>query len=137
MSEPGEAHIIRSLIQFLRGEGYRVRLEVPNMGQSADLVATRSRWVTFVEAKRRDWRRAMEQCRAHEPVADFICIALSLGKLSDTLLGEVRECGYGLIQCDAETLSCQWVVEPTRNGKVWGPQRRRVAIAMRAIEYAD
>ena len=137
MSEPTEAHIIRSLINFLRGEGYRVRLEVPNMGQSADLVATRSRWVTFVEAKRRDWRRAMEQCRAHESVADFICIALSLRKLSDAFLGEVRACGYGVIQYDAETLTCQWVVEPTRNGRVWGPQRRRVAMAMRAIEYAD
>lgn len=137
MIEPNEKQIVGSLVQFFANEGYRVRLEVPNMGQSADLVATRSRWVTFVEAKRRDWRRALQQCRAHETVADYICLAVFSRASSDTLIAQVSQYGYGLIKCDAESMACQWVIEPRRNTQVWPPQRRRVAAAMKGIAYAD
>ncbi|MGD8451460.1 MAG: hypothetical protein PVJ57_06545 [Phycisphaerae bacterium] len=129
--------MVGSLVGFLRNQGYRVRLEVPNLGQSADVVATRNRWVTFVEAKRHDWRRAIEQCRAHQVVADYICIAISLRSVPDALLKQVRGEGYGLIQCDPTSWDCEWVVEPSRNLKVWPPQRRRMAAAMRAISYVD
>ncbi len=132
-----EAHLVRGLVRFLTGEGYRVRLEVPNMGQSADLVASRSRWLTFVEAKRHDWRRALEQCRAHEAVADYICVAISLRSASDALLQDIKEVGYGLIRCDLALQTCEWVLQPSRNTKVWPPQRRRLLAAMKAIDYAN
>lgn len=132
-----EAHLVGGLVRFLTDEGYRVRLEVPNMGQSADLVASRSRWLTFVEAKRHDWRRALEQCQAHEAVADYICVAISLHSVSNTLLEEAKDAGYGLILCDLDSRTCKWVLQPSRNTKVWPPQRRRLMAAMKAIDYAD
>ncbi len=131
-----EAHLVGGLVRFLTAEGYRVRLEVPNMGQSADLVASRSRWLTFVEAKRHDWRRAIDQCRTHEAVADYICVAISLRSVSKGLLQEAKEFGYGLIRCDLGSQTCEWVLQPSRNTKVWPPQRRRLMAAMRVIDYA-
>lgn len=133
----GEAHLVRGLVSFLTDEGYRVRLEVPNMGQSVDLVASRSRWLTFVEAKRHDWRRAFEQCQAHEAVADYICVAISLRSASKALLQEAKDAGYGLIRCDLASQICEWVLQPSRNTKVWPPQRRRLMAAMKAIDHAD
>jgi len=124
-------------VRFLADEGYRIRLEVPNMGQSADLVASRSRWLTFVEAKRHDWRRALRQCRAHEAVADYICVAISLRSVSNALLQEAKDVGYGLIRYDLASQTCEWMLQPSRNTKVWLPQRRRLMAAMKVIDYAD
>ena len=61
---------------FLQKQNYRIRHEVPNMGQSLDILASRSRWVMAIEAKLENWKRALRQCRAHELVADYICIAI-------------------------------------------------------------
>lgn len=133
----GEAHLVRALVSFLADEGYRVRLEVPNMGQSADVVASRNRWLTFVEAKRHDWRRAFRQCQAHEVVADYICVAISLRSVSNSLLQEAKDAGYGLIRCDLDSRTCEWFLQPSRNTKVWVPQRRRLMAAMKVIDYAD
>lgn len=132
-----EEQLVRGLASFLADEGYRVRLEVPNMGQSVDVVASRNRWLTFVEAKRHDWRRAFGQCRAHEVVADYICVAISLRSVSNALLQEAKDAGYGLIRCDLALQTCEWVLQPSRNTKVWPPQRRRLMAAMKAIDYAD
>lgn len=132
-----EARVVGGLVRFFTGEGYRVRLEVPNMGQSADVVASRSRWLTFVEAKRHDWRRALRQCQAHQAVADYICVAISLRSVSNALLQEAKDAGYGLIRCDLASQTCEWVLQPSRNTKVWPPQRRRLMAAMKAIDYAD
>lgn len=131
-----EQSIVRELVAFLYREGYRVRLEVPNMGQSADLVATRGRWAMFVEAKVADWRRALEQCRAHEQVADFVCIAVASSKLSSVLIGEATRLGYGVIHCVPATLTCRWVLRPRLNRRVWRPQRRQWAKTMRGVSYA-
>lgn len=136
-AKASEAHLVGGLVRFLTGEGYRIRLEVPNMGQSADLVASRSRWLTFVEAKQHDWRRAFEQCQAHEAVADYICVAISLRSVSNALLQEAKDAGYGLIRCDLDSQTCEWVLHPSRNTNVWAPQRRRLMAAMKAIDYAD
>ena len=52
-----EAALVDHVADFLRKRGYRVRLEVPNMGQSMDIAATKGRWLTAVEAKMRDWHQ--------------------------------------------------------------------------------
>lgn len=133
----GEGVLVAQLVGFLSSAGYRIRLEVSNMGQSADLVATRGRWVTFVEAKVKDWRRAIDQCRAHESVADYICLALCLKRPSAELLAQVDASGYGLLLCDLTSRDCEWITRPKRNSKVWRPQRRKTMSAMRGIPYAD
>jgi len=132
-----ERALVAQLVDFLSSSGYRVRLEVSSMGQSVDLVATRGRWVTFLEAKMKDWRRAIRQCRAHESVADYICLALCLKKPSAELLEQVSAKGYGLVLCSTNSRDCQWIAHPRRNPKVWLPQRRRTLSAMKGVPYAS
>lgn len=131
-----EHEVVAGVTDLLVSERYRVRHEVPNMGQSADIVATRGKWVTFIEAKVRDWRRAMLQCRAHEQVADFICIAVGAKALSDELLRQSKARGYGVISYRGQDHYCGWVFPPARNERVWAPQRQRLARVMRKIPYA-
>ncbi len=113
-----------------------MRLEVPNMGQSADVVATRGRWVTFIEAKKHDWRRALEQCKAHEQVADFICIALGTKSISDAAREEALAAGYGLIHFETSD-RCTWVVHPQRNTDLWRPQRDRLSRVLKGIGHVN
>lgn len=130
-----EQQVVELLIDFLEEDGYRVRLEVPNMGQCADVVGTRNRWVTFIEAKVRDWQRAVEQCRAHESVADYVCLALALKSIPSGLRESAERGGYGLILCDVDAGCCEWAIQPRRNSEVWLPQRRRLARAMKGIDH--
>lgn len=130
-----EETLVSMLVEFLAEGGYRIRLEVPNMGQCADVVGTRNRWVTFFEAKTRDWSRALEQCRAHVSVADYVCLAISMKSVPDRLRSELEQTGYGLVVCDVDEGRCEWLVHPRRNHDVWLPQRRRLAAAMKGIQH--
>jgi len=132
-----ESTVVEAVTGFLKRQKYRVRHEVPNMGQSADIVATRSGRMTFVEAKIGHWRRAIGQCRAHESVADYICIALGLQTIPEGLHFALKESGYGLIVFSPSTRKCRWIKKPIRNKKVWSPQRQRITGLMRAIRYVD
>jgi len=112
-----------------------VRTEISNMGQSVDVVATRGRWVTLIEVKMSNWQRAMVQCRAHEQVADFICIAVGTRSVPPTLVSATTELGYGLLHFDGKKQRFHWVIRPRRNRQVWTPQRRLWARNMRRIGY--
>jgi hypothetical protein len=128
-----ETLLVDHLTRFLSDDGYSVRLEVPNMGQSADVVATKNRWVMFVEAKLDNWRRALAQCTAHEQVADYVCIAIGSVSVSDDLKREAAARGYGVIHWSPKGGVCAWVLEPKRNVDVWKPQRERLARDLRRI----
>ena len=129
-----ESQLVDWVMAFLVNEGYKVRAEVPSLGQSADLVATRGRWVTFVEVKVHDWRRAFYQCRAHALVADYICIALGTKQVSRTALEMAMDKGIGLIHV-ASCGTCDWSIRPTRNESIWPPQRRQLSQVLRVIEH--
>lgn len=131
-----EQDIVGSVVRLLSESGYRVRTEVPNMGQSADLVATRGRWVTFIEAKKHDWRKALAQCRTHELVADYICIAVGTKSISDAFRAAASAAGYGVIHCESAA-SCEWVLQPQRNVSLWRPQRKRLSRVLRGISHVD
>lgn len=132
-----ESDLVTSLARSLEEQGYRIRTEVSNMGQSIDVVATRGRWVTAIEAKLQDWRRALIQCRAHEQVADFICIAIGSATVSDSLAEEAERAGYGIIHFCRESQQFHWVRRPSRNKQVWPPQRRHWARGVKRINYAN
>ena len=127
--------VVEEVIRMLINEGYRVRREVPNLGQSTDIVATKNRWLTAIEAKTKDWRRAFLQCRTHELVADYICIAIGTAGVSEKLERAIRLVGYGLIHCPEKSSICQWIVRPKQNRDFWGPQRIQISRIMRTIEY--
>lgn len=122
--------------EFLQVQRYNIRCEVPNMGQSIDILASKSRWTTAIEAKLTNWKRALAQCKAHELVADYICIAIATKSVSKDLELEVKERGYGLIHFDSRNSKCVWVIKPRRNTKVWPAQRRLFGRNLRGIEYA-
>lgn len=128
-----EADLVEKLARMLREEGYRVRTEISNMGQSVDLVATRGRWVTVVEVKLYNWRRALEQCLAHEQVADFICVAVGSVTVPEALLAAARVSGYGVIHYDRRKETFHWARRPRLNRRVWVPQRRQWVRGMKGI----
>lgn len=130
-----EEFVVHATTQFLAQSGYKVRREVPNMGQSADLVATRGRWVTFIEAKTKNWRRALQQCRAHELVADFVCVAILANRRTGEVPPPLLESGYGILMVCPRDGTCAWHVRPMLNRSVWMPQRKRMATSLRRIEY--
>jgi hypothetical protein len=118
-----EKGLVARVIDFLDKDGYQIRLEVPNSGQSADLVAAKKNNILIIEAKVNNWKRALEQCKAHENIADFICIALGAKELSNNLIDEARKRGYGIIHCSGEVGTCKWMVEPQKNNNMWLAQR--------------
>lgn len=130
-----EAAMVRLLTAHLQSQGYRVRHEVPNMGQQADVVATRGRWVTFIEAKLAQWPRALEQCQAHEHVADFICIAVATRSIPEALRVAATSRGYGVIVFRGETSAFEWVIPPKRNQRVWRPQRQQWSLHLRGLTH--
>lgn len=131
-----ESELVAGVACFLLNQGYNVRSEVPSLGQSADLVATKGRWVTFIEVKVKDWRRALEQCRAHSLVADFVCIALGTKVVSDSAKEKAAEFGIGLIHV-ANCGSCEWVLRPSVNSSVWKPQRKQLSKTLRVLSYGS
>lgn len=92
------------------------------MGQSIDLVATKNDHVTAIEVKRTDWRRALEQCKAHMAVADFIVIAIAVKKLSREFLHLLHLRGWGLMVHDLPGDGWELIIKPERN-EPWKPQR--------------
>lgn len=132
-----ESELISRLTEFLREDGYRVRLEVPNLGQSADMVATKGRWVTVIEAKLSNWGRGLDQCIAHSHVADFVCIAVATESVSKPLDARAAHSGIGIIHCPASTGQCRWARRPARNGRVWRPERARFSRNLQRVAHVD
>jgi Holliday junction resolvase len=128
-----ELELVVKLVRKLRREGFRVMTEVSNMGQSADIVATRGKWVTLIEVKRNNWSRALQQCRAHEQIADFICIAIASASIPSKLEQQAVEAGYGLLHYRRLNGKFEWIVRPRRNKDVWRPQRRHWSKARRRL----
>lgn len=116
---------VEILCDFFITEGCSIFLEVPSMGQSVDLVGIKSNFIYVVEVKISDWRRAIKQCKAHEIVADYICVALYRDKLSKNLEVEIDKLGYGLVLIDKEKGNCFWRKLPVKNNKIWQPQRKQ------------
>lgn len=132
-----ELALVAAMCAFLRVDGYRPRLEVPNMGQYIDIVATRGRWVLAIEAKLRDWGRALKQINGHYVVADFLAVGLVGKAVSSKLLDKASKHQVGIILCDPETGICSWALKPELNKKVWLPQRRQFAEKLKDIAYAN
>ena len=113
----------RIVALFRRRSGYRISREVPNMGQSIDIVASYRNSVVAVEVKRADWQRAINQCSAHRAVADFICIAIGTKTVPSKLHEEAARLHYGIIHCPPGQKDCLWAARPRKNLRVWKPQR--------------
>lgn len=121
-----ERDLAVSVAAFFANSGGRVFAEVASLGKSADLVVVWQSEITFVEVKVNATSRAIEQCRAHELVADFICVATAAKSVNQANMDRLQELGYGLISCDVVTGVCSWILEPRRLSRYWQPIRDRV-----------
>jgi hypothetical protein len=126
----------RIVALFRRRSGYRISREVPNMGQSIDIVASYRHCVVAIEVKRSDWQRALSQCSAHRAVADFICIAIGTKTVPGKLQEEAERLKYGIIHCPPDQTDCVWAVRPRKNPRVWKPQREVLSRRIVEIENA-
>ena len=111
---------------FLSRAGGSIFREISSLGQSADLVYLRGDDLTFVEVKVNATRRAIEQCKAHQLVADFICVAIAGKSVSDENMEKLKSLGYGLISCNQGFDDCIWILMPRRQNEFWQPSRRKV-----------
>lgn len=135
---PSESEMIgRILALFRRRSGYRIVREVPNMGQSIDIVAAYRNFLVAIEVKRADWQRALSQCSAHRAVADFICIAIGTKNVPAALKEEAARLKYGIIHCPPDAEACTWATRPKKNHRVWKPQQELFKRRMGEIENAN
>lgn len=118
-----ESQLVEMLVEYLKSTGFEVQTELPNMGQSVDVVAHKDDRLWFIEAKRKGLGRALAQCKAHELVADYVCIALLSSTILDSTREELGRLGYGLLLYKVQDCAWHWEVEPRLNGSVWHPQR--------------
>lgn len=119
-----ERELVKIVVNYLREENYSIWLEVPNMGQSVDIVATKNGDLIFIEAKISNWKRALAQCKGHEIVADYIYVAISSVYLSDEFINASKKLGYGIIHCNPYNLQCSKVLRARRNTFIWLPQQK-------------
>jgi len=108
---------------LIEAEGLRCTTEVPNMGQSVDLVAVRRRCIIAVEAKLVDWKGAIRQCLAHRLVADFVLIALPDSQVTQLVIEGAQREGIGVLAFNQMGCTLTVVLEPKRSRHVWLPQR--------------
>ena len=131
-----ERALVEVVVGFLQSQGYRARTEVPALGRSIDVVATRGRWLTAIEVKLHDWPKALEQCRPLTLVADFVCVAIGTRSVPAALSNRCRALGIGVVGFDAGTGAIDWALQPKWNKNVWRPERQRLAKRMKEIEHA-
>src|SRR5437588_10862521 len=113
-----EHELVATLVSKLKREGFRVMTEVSNMGQSADIVAIKGRWVTLIEVKDRNWYRAIQQCLAHEQIADYICVAVASASVPKRLAELAAQAGYGLLHYLKDEQDFAWIIRPRLNRSV-------------------
>ena len=132
-----ENEFVNILVQYLVSEKFKVWQEVPNMGQSADLVASKEERLIFIEAKLKNWERAIQQCKAHELVADYIYIAIATKKVSPNFKNKAEKLGYGIIHFDNDEQRCNLTLKAKENNRVWKPQRAILKTNLKRICYAS
>lgn len=118
-----ERTLVKLVRRFFENKNFTVIEEIPNMGQSVDLVALQGKKIVFIEAKMSDWKRAINQCKTHEAVADIIYIAIASKNVSPFFLNEAKKSGYGILHYNRQTCCIDESLTPNKNRKIWYPQR--------------
>ena len=119
-----EKELVQRIVNLFQKKDYSIWLEVPNMGQSVDIVASKNENLTFIEVKMSNWRRALAQCEGHGMVADYIYIAISSVQISNEFYNTSKNLGYGIIHCNPYTMQCSKVLQAKKNTCIWAPQQK-------------
>ena len=130
-----ESQLVQILNTFFISNEFQTVLEVPNLGQSVDLVAIKKNNLTFVEAKMSNWRRAIVQCKAHIFAADYIYIGISSNSISKNFLSISRDLGFGIIHVNPSTGECKIFLKPKCLKKSnWMPIRNIVKSKLEVLQ---
>lgn len=94
-----EELLVRRLVWLFRNIGYVVSIEVPVGTRLADVYCVHPGTGTTiaVEAKLRDWGRALRQAQVYKLAADFSYIALPQQAISDDCVAACSAQGIGVI----------------------------------------
>ena len=117
-----EVDFVKIVSDYLLKDNDTVYLEVPNMGQSIDIVAIKDTNIYAIEVKLANWKQAIKQCKAHKVIADYICIALYKKNISFNGYTEIKNNNLGLILYDKK---CFGKIFPPQNKEIWLPQRKQ------------
>ena len=118
-----EYQFVLELCRFLKTLGFKTLTEVPDMGQSIDILAYKGEEFTAIEVKLHGgWRRGLQQCHGHRLVADYICFAIASANISQDLILEAEKRGYGLFHYDRDLSKCYEALAPQRNENVYPAQ---------------
>lgn len=109
------------LVDWMAKDFDSVKREIPNMGQSIDVVGRLDNNYYAIEVKLRDWKTAIKQCKAHRLVADYIYIAIPIHNIPQELIDCATKHGYGIYHYS----NSKWVtvINAVRNLKIWKPQK--------------
>jgi hypothetical protein len=129
-----ESDLVDVVEVFLKGLGYSVGREVPNLGRYMDLAAVSGSEILAVEAKLRNWRVGIEQLRTHGHACDMRALAIDASFGCRALLSEAQTRNIGVLYVH-RTPEVVEVKEPwSRSTDFWKPQRDK--IIKRAKELA-
>ncbi len=123
-----EYRLYPPISRFLRNRGWRVRTEVsptPRSLRRFDVVGVklRSKDVLVVEAKLKDYRRALDQASNRLFVADLVYVAFPApyaGGVMGNHLDELGEVGIGLLGVDGRVRE----LLPAARSAVVSPERK-------------
>jgi hypothetical protein len=101
-----EEKLVHRVAWQLRRSGYIVTAEVPVGMRSVDLFCVERETGTTlaVEAKLKDWRRAIRQAEAYKFAADFVYLALPEEAVSQKCLTACEKAGIGIFEVPAKGL---------------------------------
>lgn len=114
----------------------KVWYEVPNMGQSVDVVVDSEGFLTFIEVKIKNWTKAIEQCIAHEIVADYIYIAIATKSIPENFVNEAKTKGYGILHYNWDYQCWEHSLKSKKNSNIWMPQRQILNSKLKLMSYA-
>lgn len=131
-----ERELAEFTVNQLISLGFQTIKEVPNLGQSVDIVARKGNKLILIETKLHNWRKALNQASSHLFVADYVYIVLPKKLFSSELYETAVQLGIGVIEVDANNLLWCTAVKAARNKKIWLPQREQFLRHMEKIENA-
>ncbi len=126
-----EVDFVKKIVGMMAGNGYKTQIEVPNMGQSMDILCEKNGQLHAIEAKLYDWRRGLEQCKTHRLVCDYIYLAIATKRISSDLKYWIQKDGYGLIHLKSDG-ECHIQIEPSKKWSPWVAQRKQF---MRNVQF--
>ena len=118
-----ELELIKPVIEYFKKQGYTVRREIKIGFHIADIVCFRDKSVVAVELKIRDWKKALVQLKNYQLGADYVYLAVPLGRSHNILRKSesiLKKDGIGLLIINEKSLSVNEIIKPKKSTRNMG-----------------